>query len=105
MNKRSAVLVAAGLVVALIAGGLALGYGIVGPSPTAAVASSVNQQQKPKIRTIKKNIKVHRKAKVGSSTASPNGTASVSTNAPSSSGSWSDDDSSDHETEGESEDD
>jgi hypothetical protein len=101
MNKRSAVLVAAGLVFALIAGGLALGYGIVGPSPTTAVASAERpQQREPRIRTIEKTIKVHRKAKVEGAAGSTGGAASVSAS-PSSPGSWSaDDDSFEHEGEG-----
>lgn len=108
MNKRSAVLVAAGLVVALIAGGLALGSGIVGPSPTTAVASTGSaQQQEPRIRTVTKTIKVHRKAK----DESTSGAASVNSGAVSTSSSWSDHDDSDHEDgfelddEGEHEDD
>lgn len=100
MNKRSAVLVAAGLVFALIAGGLALGYGIVGPSPTTAVASAESPQQRdPRIKTIEKTIKVHRKANVGGAAGSTGG-PSVSAS-PSSPGSWSDgDDSIEHEAEG-----
>jgi len=71
MNKRSAVLVAAGLVVALIAGGLALGYGIVGPEPSAAVTSAGSQQREPKIRTITKTVKIHKKANGSVATPAP----------------------------------
>jgi hypothetical protein len=101
MNKRSAVLVAAGLVFALIAGGLALGYGIVGPSPTTAVASAERpKQREPRIKTIEKTIKVHRKAEVGGGAGGAGGAPSVATS-PSSPGSWSDDDDSfAHEGEG-----
>ena len=100
MNKRSAIVVAAGLVVALIAGGLALSSGIVGPELSAAVASAKTQQhRKPKIRTIKRTIKVHKRADrqgttggMGTSVAAP--ASSFST------GSWEGDDSFENEAEG-----
>jgi hypothetical protein len=95
MNKRSAVLVAAGLVVALIAGGLALGSGVVGPEPTAAVASAGRQQPDPRVRTIKRTIKVHRPAQAGNATGGTALSAGPSASTPS----WSDD-SFDHEDEG-----
>ena len=69
MNKRSAIVVAAGLVVALVAGGFALSHGLVGPTPTAAAATAKTQKhQKPIVRTEKRTVKVHRKSKGGGGT-------------------------------------
>ena len=99
MNKRSAIVVAAGLVVALIAGGLALSSGLVGPEPSAAVASAKTQQhRKPKIRTIKKTIKVHKKAKQQGTAGGSAARVTASTSS-SPSGSWEGDDSFENEGE------
>jgi hypothetical protein len=54
--------VALGLVAALVAGGFALSLGL-GSTGTAAKAASVRTHQKPKVRTIHRTIKIHRKAK------------------------------------------
>jgi uncharacterized membrane protein YgcG len=63
MNKRSAIVVAAGLVLALVAGGFALTNGLTGPEPSAAVASAkAPRQKKPIVHTITRTIKVHKKA-------------------------------------------
>jgi hypothetical protein len=99
MNKRSAVIVAAGLVVALTAGGLALDRGVLGPSTTTAEASGTSlPRQKPKIRTIEKTVKIHRKAKAASTSGDAGNAVSSS---PGSSASWSDDEAEfEHEFEG-----
>lgn len=63
MNKRSAMLVAAGLVLTLIVGGVAVAVGMTGPSSSAA-APRLARHQKPKpiVKTIKKTVKVHKKS-------------------------------------------
>ncbi len=86
MNKRSAMMMAAGLVVALIAGGFALTNGLVGPQPSSAVASGKAATKKPLVRTVRRTVKVHRQAR--STAASGTATSLVG-----SSGSWSGDDS------------
>ena len=64
MNKRSAIFLAAGLTVALVAGGFALSQELVGPSPSsAAVSTHHHKKAKPVVRTHKRTITVHRKAK------------------------------------------
>ncbi|HEY7399426.1 MAG TPA: hypothetical protein VH989_00855 [Actinomycetota bacterium] len=106
MNKRSAVIVAAGLVVALVAGGIALERGVLGPPATAAEASvDAGTRPKPIIRTTERTVKIHRKAKAGNASGSPTVSSSST-----STGSWSDDEGefeheAEHESEGEFEDD
>jgi len=63
MNKRSAIAVTLGLVVALVAGGAALSLGLRTGGTTTAQAATARTQQKPKIRTVHRTVKVHRKAK------------------------------------------
>ena len=75
MNKRSAIAVALGLVAALAAGGFALSMGLA-TTGTAAKAAPVHTHQKPKVRTIKRTITIHKKAK----NASGGGTVVVSSN-------------------------
>jgi hypothetical protein len=66
MNKRSAMIVAAGLVFTLLVGAVALATGLAGPSPSAAAGPKVHLKHrkapKPIIRTTKRTVKVHRKA-------------------------------------------
>ena len=64
MNKRSAMLVAAGLVLTMIVGGVALAVGMTGPSSSAAAPrlSRHHKDPKPIVKTIKKTVKVHKKA-------------------------------------------
>ena len=70
MNKRSAIFVATGLVVALVAGGFALSRGIVGPTPTAAAETAkTHKHRKPIVRKVKHTVKVHRKAKTNGGAA------------------------------------
>ncbi len=64
MNKRSAMLVAAGLVLTMIVGGVALAVGMTGPASSAAAPrlSRHHKDPKPIVKTIKRTVKVHRKA-------------------------------------------
>ncbi|HEX6580934.1 MAG TPA: hypothetical protein VF195_08690 [Actinomycetota bacterium] len=58
MNKRSAVLIALGLVLTLGIGGLAVSLGLTGPSPVSAASA----QREPVMRVQRKTVTVHRKA-------------------------------------------
>jgi hypothetical protein len=60
MNKRSAMIVAAGLIVALAAGAYALSLGSTGP--TAAAAAKTAHRHKPIVKTIRRTVTVHQKA-------------------------------------------
>jgi hypothetical protein len=61
MNKRSAMMVAAGLVLTLVVGGVAVAVGMVGPSTSAAGPRTVRRQEQPKpiVKTTKRTVKVH----------------------------------------------
>jgi hypothetical protein len=62
MNKRSAMVIAAGLVAALVAGAAAISIGL--NSPGAAVAAGVRlTKPDPIVKTVKHTVKVHKKAK------------------------------------------
>jgi hypothetical protein len=64
MNKRSAMLVAAGLVLTLVVGGVAVAVGMTGPSASSAQPKlTQHKKNKPIIKTTKKTITVHKKAK------------------------------------------
>jgi hypothetical protein len=65
MNKRSAMLVAAGLVAALLAGVAAVRMSVGGGIP----ASAANEKVKPIVHTIERTITVHKKAKHSSQPA------------------------------------
>ncbi|MBI3647215.1 MAG: hypothetical protein HY240_00395 [Actinobacteria bacterium] len=86
MNKRSAMVMAAGLVVALLAGGFALTNGLVGPQPSAAVASGKAAAKKPLVRTVRRTVKVHKQSR-------STGTSGTATSPVTSTGSWSGEDS------------
>jgi hypothetical protein len=64
MNKRSAMLVAAGLVLTLMVGGVAIAIGMTGPSASAASPKTAKQhhKQKPIIKTIRRTVTIHKKA-------------------------------------------
>lgn len=63
MNKRSALLVAAGLVLTLIAGGLAVAVGLTGPSVSSAVPRVDRRAgSEPIVRTVRRTVTVHKKA-------------------------------------------
>lgn len=63
MNKRSAMLVAAGLVLTLVVGGVAVAVGMTGPSASSAQPKlTQHKKNKPIIKTTKKTVTVHKKA-------------------------------------------
>jgi hypothetical protein len=59
MNKRSAMVVAAGLVAALLAGGAALSFSLAGGTAVAQDGGRV----KPIVKTERRTVTVHKKAK------------------------------------------
>ena len=59
MNKRSAVLIAAGLVLTLAIGGLAVSLGLTGPSPVNA-AGPVRPERVVKVE--RRTVTIHQKA-------------------------------------------
>ena len=69
MNKRSAMLVAAGLVLTLVVGGVAVAVGMTGPSASSAQPKlTEHRKNKPIIKTTKKTVTVHKKAKAQAGT-------------------------------------
>ena len=62
MNKRSAAIVAAGLVAVLTLGGFAYSRGLTGPSVSVAAAGERASHPKPIVRTHIKRVVVHRSA-------------------------------------------
>jgi hypothetical protein len=64
MNKRSAIVVALGLVAALVIGGVGFTMGMTGP---AASLASVRDPA-PKVRTIHRSVTVHRPAQASGAT-------------------------------------
>ena len=63
MNKRSAMLMAAGLVLTVIVAGVAIAAGLTGPAASAAAPRAVHHRDpKPIVKTIRKTVTVHKKA-------------------------------------------
>ena len=63
MNKRSAMLMAAGLVLTMIVAGVAITAGLTGPSASAATPRVAHHRApKPIVKTIHKTETVHKKA-------------------------------------------
>lgn len=62
MNKRSAALMAAGLVAVLTLGGLAFSLGLTGPTASVAAPQAATAQRKPIVHTHTKRIVVHKQA-------------------------------------------
>ena len=62
MNKRSAVLVASGLVLTLIVGGFAVAVGLTGPSVSSAVPHAEQRSAEPLVRTVRRTVTVHQTA-------------------------------------------
>lgn len=88
MNKRSAMLMAAGLVLTLIVGGVAMSVGLTGPTPSEAGPRAERRQTAaPIIKTVKHTVTVHKRG-----SATPATGASGSSSAGSVSGSIGDDD-------------
>jgi hypothetical protein len=63
MNKRSAVLIAAGLVLTLAIGGLSVSLGLTGPTPVNA-AGPVRPE--PMVKVERRTVTIHRKAEAPS---------------------------------------
>jgi hypothetical protein len=63
VNKRSAVLIAAGLVLTLGIGGLAVSLGLTGPTPVNAVETARPERV---VKVERRTVTVHRKAKASS---------------------------------------
>jgi hypothetical protein len=61
MNKRSAMFVAAGLVLAMVVAGVAMAMGVTGPSTEAKTARSGRSE--PIVKTVTRTVKVHKEAK------------------------------------------
>lgn len=61
MNKRSAALMAAGLAVVLMLGGVAFSLGLMGPTASVAAPRAADHA-KPIVRTHTKRIVVHKQA-------------------------------------------
>ena len=63
MNKRSALMLSAALVLTLIVGGLAVATGLTGPSVSNAVPRAERRaSSEPVVRTVRRTVKVHKKA-------------------------------------------
>ena len=63
MNKRSALAIAAGLVLTLIVGGLAVAAGLTGPTVSSAVPDADRRSApEPVVRTVRRTVTVHEKA-------------------------------------------
>jgi len=62
MNKRSAMMVAAGLVLTLVVGGVAVAVGMTGPEASSAQPKLTHHKNKPIIKTTKKTVTVHKQA-------------------------------------------
>ena len=102
MKKRSALMVAAGLVFTLVVGGLAVAIGITGPTVSGGTPRAARSVE-PEVRTVKRTVTVHKKAKADGSSVVQ--VADPSTATPTSSPSGFDDrssedyDSGEHESE------
>ena len=63
MNKRSALMLSAGLVLTLIVGGLAVAAGLTGPSVSTAVPRvQRSSASEPVVRTVRRTVTVHKQA-------------------------------------------
>lgn len=63
MNKRSALMLSAGLVLTLIVGGLAVATGLTGPTVSNAVPRAQRSStSEPVVRTVRRTLTVHKKA-------------------------------------------
>ena len=76
MKKRSAMFVAAGLVLAMIVAGVGFAMGMTGPTADAKKAplQVKASKQKPIVHTVTKTITIHKKAKAtddGAATSTP----------------------------------
>jgi hypothetical protein len=63
MNKRSALMLSAALVLTLIVGGFAVATGLTGPTVSNAVPRAERRaSSEPVVRTVRRTVKVHKKA-------------------------------------------
>jgi len=63
MNKRSALMLSAALVLTLIVGGLAVATGLTGPTVSNAVPRAERgASSEPVVRTVRRTVTVHKKA-------------------------------------------
>lgn len=93
MNKRSAMLMAAGLVLTLIVGGVAMSIGLTGPTSSEATPRAERRRAAaPIVKTVKHTVTVHKRGSAAPATGT--GT-SGSTSAGSVTGSTGDDHGSD----------
>ncbi len=114
MNKRSAAVVAAGLVAVLALGGFAYSRGLTGPGVSVANAGERASRPEPIVRTHTKRVVVHRQAPAlaprivysqAPSTSSSSGVPSAAEQSGSDDGMYDDDEGEDHENEGQEGDD
>ena len=66
MNKRSAMMVAAGLVLAMLVAGMAVAAGFTGPEASASDSRTTTgelEPREPKVRTVTETVTIHRTAK------------------------------------------
>ena len=106
MNKRSALMLSAGLVLTLILGGLAVAAGLTGPSVSNAVPRvQRSSTSEPVVRTVRRTVTVHKKADAKPGQVVQVGAPAATSGPSSSSGtSGSDDDSSEDSYDDEGED-
>ena len=71
MNRRSAMLMAAGMVLTLMIGGAAISAGLIGPAASAATPRTARHLKAPKpiVKTIRKTVTVHKKSSPTASAA------------------------------------
>jgi hypothetical protein len=63
MNKRSALMLSAALVLTLIVGGLAVATGLTGPTVSNAVPRAERRaSSEPVVRTVRRTVTVHKKS-------------------------------------------
>jgi hypothetical protein len=60
MNKRSAITIAAGMVLTLIVAAAAIAMGVTGPTQASAETSQAPAQPSPRVKTITHTIKVEK---------------------------------------------
>ena len=82
MNKRSAMLMAAGLVLTLIVGGVAMSIGLTGPTSSEATPRAERHRAAaPIVKTVKHTVTVHKRGSAapatGTGTSGSNSAGSV----------------------------
>ena len=79
MNRRSAMLMAVGLVLTLIVGGVAISLGLTGPTSSAATPRVGEQikKQKPIVLTVRDTVTIHKKGTAAPAVIRSSGTSTV----------------------------